>query len=141
VAHRQPAHPTPWASHLQAALADVQPEWPSAAQAVPPQDAGCLHYQPRADEMKGFQAGGWLLRQQLHRPPSAGEAMRGAPEFRHQADGSTDAKPLLRRQSCENQEKAVRSAKTERSPVRRHPTRLDPADQRRAHRARDADCG
>ena len=90
--------------------------------------------------MKEFQAGGWLLRQQLHRQP-AGEAMRGAPEFRHQADGSTDARPLLRRQSCENPEKAVRSAKTERSPVHRHPKRLDPTDQRRAPRGRDADCG
>jgi hypothetical protein len=139
--HRQPAHPTPGASHLQAALADVQRELQLAAQAVHPQDASCLHHQPRADEMKGFQAGGWLLRQQLHRQPSAGEAMRGAPEFRHQADGSTDARTLLRRQSCENPEKAVRSAKTERSPVHRHPKRLDPTDQRRAHRARDADCG
>jgi hypothetical protein len=139
--HLQPAHPTPGASYLQAARADVPPELPSAAQAVPPQDAGCLHHPHRADEMKGFQAGGWLLRQQLHRQPSAGEAMRGAPEFRHQADGSTDARPLLRRQSCENPEKAVRSAKTERSPVHRRPKRRDQADQRRAHRAHDADCG
>jgi hypothetical protein len=139
--HRQPAHPTPGASHLQAALADEQQELQLAAQAVPPQDAGCLHHQHRADEMKEFQAGGWLRRQQLHRQPSAGEAMRGAPEFRHQADGSTVARPLLRRQSCENPEKAVRSAKSERSPVHRHPKRLDPADQRRAHRVRDADCG
>lgn len=139
--HRQPAHPIPGASHLQAARADVPPELRSAAQAVPPQDAGCLHHPHRADEMKECQAGGWLLRQQLHRQPSASGAMQDAPEFRHQADGSTDAKPLLRRQSCETQEEAVRSAKSERSPVRRHPKRLDPADQRRAHRVRDADCG
>jgi len=139
--HRQPAHPTPGASNLQAALADGQRELPLAAQAMHPQDAGCLHHQPRSDAMKEFRAGGWLLRRQLHRQPSGGEAMRDAPEFRHQADGSTDAKPLLRRQSCENQEKAVRSAKTERNPVRLHPKRPDPADQRRAHRARDADCG
>lgn len=136
--HRQSAHPTPGASYQQAALADVQRELRSAAQPVPPQDAGCLHHQPRADEMKEFQAGGWLLRQRLHRQPSAGEAMRGAPEFRHQAGGSADARPLLRRQSCENPEKAVRSAKTERSPVHRRPKRRDQADQRRA---RDADCG
>jgi hypothetical protein len=64
--------------------------------------------------------------------------MWGAPEFRHQADGSADARPLLRRQSCENPEKAVRSAKTERSPVHLRPKRRDPADQHRAH---DADCG
>jgi len=139
--HRQPAHPRPGASYQQAAPADVQRELQLAAQAVPPQDAGCLHHQPQSDAMKEFQAGGWLLGQQLHRQPSAGEAMRGAPEFRHQAAGSTDAKPLLRRQSCENQEKAVRSAKTERSPVHRRPKRRDQADQRRAHRARDADCG
>ena len=91
--------------------------------------------------MKEFQAGGWLARRQLHRQQPAGGAMRGAPEFRHQADDSTDATPLLRRQSCEIQEEAVHSAKTERSPEHRHPKRLDPAGQRRAHRVRDADCG
>ena len=139
--HRQPEHLPPGASCQQVARAAVQPELRSAAQAVPPQDAGCLHHSPRADERKELRADGWLVRQQLHRQPSVGEEMRGAPDSRHQADGSTDAKHLLRRQSFEIQAEGVRSAKTERSPARPHRKRRDPPYRRPVPRARDADCG